>query len=93
MLFSFNLEIVKFFVNMDLNVTVFYCREIILGGFMNFVFELIRYVGWLFIIVMRLESNSIFLLYFILDFYEKVVRISFFLFRFLWWLFFYWFFI
>lgn len=93
MLFSFNLEIVKFFVNMDLNVMVFYCREIILGGFMNFVFELIRYVGWLFIIVMRLESNSIFLLYFILDFYEKVVRISFFLFRFLWWLFFYWFFI
>lgn len=83
MLSSFNLEIVKPFANMDLNVTVSYCRETTLGGSMNSVSELIRYVGWLSTTAMRLESNSTFLLHFILDFYEKVARIPFSLFRFL----------
>uniref|UniRef100_A0A9L0S509 Centromere protein I n=1 Tax=Equus caballus TaxID=9796 RepID=A0A9L0S509_HORSE len=46
--------------------------ETTLGGSMNSVSELIRYVGWLSTTAMRLESNSTFLLHFILDFYEKV---------------------
>ncbi|KAB1252601.1 Centromere protein I, partial [Camelus dromedarius] len=46
--------------------------ETTLGGSMNSVSELIHYVGWLSTTAMRLESNSTFLLHFILDFYEKV---------------------
>ncbi|KAG8511186.1 Centromere protein I [Galemys pyrenaicus] len=49
--------------------------ETTLGGSMNSVSELINYVGWLSTIAMRLESNSTFLLHFILDFYEKVCDI------------------
>lgn len=40
---------------------------------MQSVFELIHYVGWLSTNALRLESNSTFLLHFVLDFYEKVV--------------------
>ncbi|KAL4695111.1 hypothetical protein H8959_000206, partial [Pygathrix nigripes] len=47
--------------------------ETTLGGSMNSVSKLIHYVGWLSTTAMRLESNSTFLLHFILDFYEKVV--------------------
>lgn len=79
---SFSLEIVKNFSNMNLNVMISYCRETTLGGSMNSVSDLIRYVGWLSTIAMRLENNSTFLLHFILDFYEKVVHIPFSLFRF-----------
>ncbi|KAI5239756.1 Centromere Protein I [Manis pentadactyla] len=49
--------------------------ETTLGGSMNSVSDLIRYVGWLSTIAMRLENNSTFLLHFILDFYEKVCDI------------------
>nr|XP_020007844.1 centromere protein I [Castor canadensis] len=46
-----------------------------LGGSMSSVSKLIDYVGWLSTTAMRLESNSTFLLHFILDFYEKVCDI------------------
>uniref|UniRef100_A0A8I3NS71 Centromere protein I n=1 Tax=Canis lupus familiaris TaxID=9615 RepID=A0A8I3NS71_CANLF len=49
--------------------------ETTLGGSMNSVSELIHYVGWLSTTALRLESNSTFLLHFILDFYEKVCDI------------------
>uniref|UniRef100_A0A7N9D194 Centromere protein I n=1 Tax=Macaca fascicularis TaxID=9541 RepID=A0A7N9D194_MACFA len=49
--------------------------ETTLGGSMNSVSKLIHYVGWLSTTAMRLESNSTFLLHFILDFYEKVCDI------------------
>uniref|UniRef100_A0A8C5V2Z3 Centromere protein I n=1 Tax=Microcebus murinus TaxID=30608 RepID=A0A8C5V2Z3_MICMU len=49
--------------------------ETTLGGSMNSLSKLIDYVGWLSTIAMRLEGNSIFLLHFILDFYEKVCDI------------------
>uniref|UniRef100_A0A8C6S038 Centromere protein I n=2 Tax=Nannospalax galili TaxID=1026970 RepID=A0A8C6S038_NANGA len=49
--------------------------ETTLGGSMNSVSNLIDYVGWMSTIAMRLESNSTFLLHFILDFYEKVCDI------------------
>ncbi|XP_027692964.1 centromere protein I isoform X2 [Vombatus ursinus] len=39
---------------------------------LNSVSELISYVGWLSTIALRLESNSSFLLHFILDFFETV---------------------
>lgn len=70
---SFSLEVVKTFANMDLIVMVSYCRETTFGESMNSVSELIHYVGWLSTNAMRLESNSTFLLHFVLDFYEKVV--------------------
>ncbi|XP_024434517.2 centromere protein I isoform X2 [Desmodus rotundus] len=44
-------------------------------GSMKSVFELIHYVGWLSTNALRLESNSTFLLHFVLDFYEKVCDI------------------
>ncbi|XP_077890613.1 centromere protein I isoform X2 [Ictidomys tridecemlineatus] len=56
--------------------------ETTLGGSMDSVSKLIDYVGWLSTTAMRLESNSTFLLHFILDFYEKVAHIAFFQFRF-----------
>ncbi|KAM4799365.1 centromere protein I [Urocitellus parryii] len=49
--------------------------ETTLGGSMDSVSKLIEYVGWLSTTAMRLESNSTFLLHFILDFYEKVCDI------------------
>ncbi|XP_071462986.1 centromere protein I isoform X1 [Marmota flaviventris] len=49
--------------------------ETTLGGSMDSVSKLIDYVGWLSTTAMRLESNSTFLLHFILDFYEKVCDI------------------
>ncbi|XP_005415317.2 PREDICTED: centromere protein I [Chinchilla lanigera] len=49
--------------------------ETTLGGSMNSVSTLIHYVGWLSTTALRLESNSTFLLHFILDFYEKVCDI------------------
>ncbi|XP_058392321.1 centromere protein I isoform X1 [Diceros bicornis minor] len=49
--------------------------ETTLSGSLNSVSELIDYVGWLSTTAMRLESNSTFLLHFILDFYEKVCDI------------------
>ncbi|KAM9180693.1 centromere protein I [Dugong dugon] len=49
--------------------------ETTLGGSMNSVSKLIHYVGWLSTNAVRLESNSTFLLHFILDFYEKVCDI------------------
>ncbi|KAK2083593.1 hypothetical protein P7K49_038829 [Saguinus oedipus] len=49
--------------------------ETTLGGSMNSVSKLIHYVGYLSTTAMRLESNSTFLLHFILDFYEKVCDI------------------
>ncbi|XP_023562642.1 centromere protein I-like isoform X1 [Octodon degus] len=49
--------------------------ETTLGASMNSVAKLIHYVGWLSTAAMRLESNSPFLLHFILDFYEKVCDI------------------
>uniref|UniRef100_A0A2K5QIF9 Centromere protein I n=1 Tax=Cebus imitator TaxID=2715852 RepID=A0A2K5QIF9_CEBIM len=49
--------------------------ETTLGGSMNSVSKLIHYVGCLSTTAMRLESNSTFLLHFILDFYEKVCDI------------------
>ncbi|XP_058515178.1 centromere protein I isoform X2 [Ochotona princeps] len=42
---------------------------------MDSVCKLIHYVGWLSTIALRLESNSTFLMHFILDFYEKVCDI------------------
>uniref|UniRef100_H0V6M1 Centromere protein I n=2 Tax=Cavia porcellus TaxID=10141 RepID=H0V6M1_CAVPO len=50
--------------------------QITLDASMNSVSELIHYVGWLSTIALRLESNSTFLLHFILDFYEKVCDIN-----------------
>ncbi|XP_015987663.2 centromere protein I isoform X2 [Rousettus aegyptiacus] len=49
--------------------------ETTFGESMNSVSELIHYVGWLSTNAMRLESNSTFLLHFVLDFYEKVCDI------------------
>ncbi|XP_008590204.1 PREDICTED: centromere protein I [Galeopterus variegatus] len=49
--------------------------ETTLGESMNSVSKLIHYVGWLSTAAVRLESNSTFLLHFILDFYEKVCDI------------------
>ncbi|XP_054428238.1 centromere protein I [Pteronotus mesoamericanus] len=49
--------------------------ETTFSGSMKSVFELIHYVGWLSTNAMRLESNSTFLLHFVLDFYEKVCDI------------------
>ncbi|KFQ30479.1 Centromere protein I, partial [Mesitornis unicolor] len=43
-----------------------------LSGLVNVVAELIRFVGWISTVALRLEKNSTFLLYFILDFYETV---------------------
>ncbi|XP_040855774.1 centromere protein I isoform X2 [Ochotona curzoniae] len=42
---------------------------------MDSVCKLIHHVGWLSTIALRLESNSTFLMHFILDFYEKVCDI------------------
>uniref|UniRef100_G1PVR2 Centromere protein I n=1 Tax=Myotis lucifugus TaxID=59463 RepID=G1PVR2_MYOLU len=47
--------------------------ETTFSGSMQSVFELIHYVGWLSTNALRLESNSTFLLHFVLDFYEKKV--------------------
>lgn len=49
--------------------------ETTLSGSMNSISKLIHYVGWLSTTAVRLESNSTFLLHFILDFYEKVCDI------------------
>ncbi|XP_036916084.1 centromere protein I isoform X2 [Sturnira hondurensis] len=49
--------------------------ETTFSGSMKSVFELIHYVGWLSTNALRLESNSTFLLHFVLDFYEKVCDI------------------
>uniref|UniRef100_A0A8C2VQX7 Centromere protein I n=1 Tax=Chinchilla lanigera TaxID=34839 RepID=A0A8C2VQX7_CHILA len=49
--------------------------ETTLGASMNSVSKLIDYVGWLSTTAVRLESNSTFLLHFILDFYETVCDI------------------
>ncbi|KAG3272609.1 centromere protein I-like [Ictidomys tridecemlineatus] len=49
--------------------------ETTLGGSMDSVSKLIDYVGWLSTTAMRLESNSTFLLHFILDFYEKPQKV------------------
>ncbi|CAK6450395.1 unnamed protein product [Pipistrellus nathusii] len=49
--------------------------ETTFSGSMQSVSELINYVGWLSINGLRLESNSTFLLHFVLDFYEKVCDI------------------
>lgn len=49
--------------------------ETTLGGSMSSVSQLIEYTGWLCVVAMRLESSSILLLHFILDFYEKVCDI------------------
>ncbi|KAM7045125.1 centromere protein I isoform 1-T1 [Molossus nigricans] len=49
--------------------------ETTFSGSMQSVFELIHYVGWLSTNALRLESNSTFLLHFVLDFYEKVCDI------------------
>ncbi|RLV98379.1 hypothetical protein DV515_00010821 [Chloebia gouldiae] len=43
-----------------------------LSGLVNGVAELVRFVGWISTVGLRLENNSMFLLYFILDFYETV---------------------
>ncbi|XP_053435761.1 centromere protein I [Nycticebus coucang] len=58
---------VKPAMNSPLNTT--------LCGSMSSLSKLIDYVGWLSTIAMRLESNTTFLLHFILDFYEKVCDI------------------
>uniref|UniRef100_H0WPA7 Centromere protein I n=1 Tax=Otolemur garnettii TaxID=30611 RepID=H0WPA7_OTOGA len=58
---------VKPTMNSPLNTTL--CES------MSSLSKLIDYVGWLSTIAMRLESNSTFLLHFILDFYEKVCDI------------------
>ncbi|XP_019572240.2 centromere protein I [Rhinolophus sinicus] len=49
--------------------------ETTFSGSMNSLSKLIHYVGWLSTNAMRLESNSTFLLHFVLDFYEKVCDI------------------
>uniref|UniRef100_A0A663M2M2 Centromere protein I n=1 Tax=Athene cunicularia TaxID=194338 RepID=A0A663M2M2_ATHCN len=43
-----------------------------LSGLVNMVAELIQFVGWISTVALRLENNTTFLLYFILDFYETV---------------------
>ncbi|KAF4794373.1 centromere protein I isoform X1 [Turdus rufiventris] len=43
-----------------------------LSGLVNAVAELVRFVGWISTVGLRLENNSSFLLYFILDFYGTV---------------------
>nr|XP_002187390.3 centromere protein I [Taeniopygia guttata]XP_041572180.1 centromere protein I [Taeniopygia guttata] len=43
-----------------------------LSGLVNGVAELVRFVGWISTVGLRLENNSMLLLYFILDFYEIV---------------------
>lgn len=48
------------------------CRNTTLSGLVNGVAELVHFVGWISTVGLRLENNSILLLYFILDFYETV---------------------
>ncbi|XP_037264189.1 centromere protein I [Falco biarmicus] len=43
-----------------------------LSGLVNTVAELVHFVGWISTVALRLENNTTFLLYFILDFYETV---------------------
>ncbi|XP_023782742.1 centromere protein I isoform X1 [Cyanistes caeruleus] len=43
-----------------------------LSGLVNVVAELVHFVGWISTVALRLENNSTFLMYFILDFYETV---------------------
>lgn len=43
-----------------------------LSGLVNVVAELVRFVGWISTVALRLENNSTFLLFFILDFYGTV---------------------
>ncbi|NXG72161.1 CENPI protein, partial [Baryphthengus martii] len=43
-----------------------------LSGLVNMVAELIRFVGWISTVALRLENNPAFLMYFILNFYEIV---------------------
>ncbi|XP_009986966.1 PREDICTED: centromere protein I [Tauraco erythrolophus] len=50
----------------------FHSLNTTLSGLVNVVAELIHFVGWISTVALRLENNSTFLLYFILDFYETV---------------------
>lgn len=48
------------------------CRNTTLSEVVDVVAELVHFVGWISTVALRLENNSTFLLYFILDFYGTV---------------------
>ncbi|KAL9837435.1 LOW QUALITY PROTEIN: centromere protein I [Geothlypis trichas] len=56
-------------IQMDLEIS---SVNTTLCGLVNVVAELVHFVGWISTVALRLENNSTFLLYFILDFYGTV---------------------
>ncbi|XP_005527572.1 PREDICTED: centromere protein I [Pseudopodoces humilis] len=59
-----NCNVIQVDLEFSLNTT--------LSGLVNVVAELVHFVGWISTVALRLENNSTFLMYFILDFYETV---------------------
>lgn len=51
------------------------CRNTTLSDLVTSVADLIHYVGFISTVALRLENNSAFLMYFILEFYERVRKL------------------
>ncbi|XP_064569196.1 centromere protein I isoform X1 [Zonotrichia leucophrys gambelii] len=64
--------LIRSVIQMDLEIS---SVNTTLSGLVNTVAELVHFVGWISTVAMRLENNSTFLLYFILDFYGTVCDI------------------